>query len=274
MLLCFVLFAINDELNTTTLRFALYISIGFLVKIISKNLNIKDFELFLIPLLTVSLLNLISFVFNLSFLSNSIGWITNYSDTSNIFLSGRLAGFQGSGPNVAGTVFGIFTILYFYLYESTNKKIHLYFTFLNLFLFLLTYSRGSYLAFLAVAMLFILFKIKSRKFKTYYISSIFISLLFLLYFGPSDYILKENDRSLLASIAISNIDFNNGVGGGNYVEKIYERYLLSVNPDLLAENLKITLNKVELGITPEEYRDTDINFFIGNIRSTIIILCI
>tara|TARA_B100000941_G_scaffold69302_1_gene46746 strand:+ start:1880 stop:4312 length:2433 start_codon:yes stop_codon:yes gene_type:complete len=263
LLLCFVLFAINDELNTTTLRFALYISIGFLVKIISKNLNIKDFELFLIPLLTVSLLNLISFVFNLSFLSNSIGWITNYSDTSNIFLSGRLAGFQGSGPNVAGTVFGIFTILYFYLYESTNKKIHLYFTFLNLFLFLLTYSRGSYLAFLAVAMLFILFKIKSRKFKTYYISSIFISLLFLLYFGPSDYILKENDRSLLASIAISNIDFNNGVGGGNYVEKIYERYLLSVNPDLLAENLKITLNKVELGITPEEYRDTDINFFIG-----------
>ena len=75
--------------------------------------------------------------------------------------------------------------------------------------------------------------------------------------------MKENDRSLLASIAISNIEFVNGVGGGQYVEKIYEPYLLSVNPDLLEENLKITLNKVELGITPEEYRDTNIDFFIG-----------
>ena len=45
--------------------------------------------------------------------------------------------------------------------------------------------------------------------------------------------------------------------------KKYEPYLLSVDPDLLEENLKITLNKVELGITPEEYRDTDIEFFIG-----------
>ena len=263
LLLSFILFAINDGMNTTTLRFILYLSIGYLVKVISKNLNINDLEIFLIPLVLVSLLNLISFVFSLSFLNNSIGWITNYSDTSNIFLSGRLAGFQGSGPNVAGTIFGIFTILSFYLYQSTNKKIHQYITFLNLFLFFLTYSRGSYLAFLAVTMLFILIKIKSRKFRIYYIAGIFTSLIFLLYFGPSDYILKENDRSLLASIAISNIELNDGVGGGKYVEKIYEPYLLSVNPDLLAENLKITLNKVELGITPEEYRDTDIDFFIG-----------
>ena len=124
-------------------------------------------------------------------------------------------------------------------------------------------DRGSYLALLIVSIIYILSKIKNRKFKIVYISGIFISSLALLYFGPSDVILKENDRSLLSSIAISNIEFVNGVGGGQYVEKIYEPYLLSVNPALLEENLKITLNKVELGITPEEYRDTDINFFIG-----------
>ena len=76
-------------------------------------------------------------------------------------------------------------------------------------------------------------------------------------------ILKENDRSLLANIAISNIEVFDGVGGGEYINKIYEPYLLSINPEILEENLNIKLNKVELGITPEEYRDTDIDFFIG-----------
>ena len=32
---------------------------------------------------------------------------------------------------------------------------------------------------------------------------------------------------------------------------------------LLEENLNINLNKVELGITPEEYRDSEADFFIG-----------
>ena len=202
-------------------------------------------------------------MFNLSYLNNSIGWITNYSDTNNIFFSGRLAGFQGSGPNVAGTIFGLLSILSFYFYKNTRRNFYQILIFVNLFLFFITYSRGSYLALLIVSIIYILSKIKSRKFKIIYISGIFISSLALLYFGPSDVILKENDRSLLASIAISNIEFVNGVGGGQYVEKIYEPYLLSVNPDLLEENLKITLNKVELGITPEEYRDTNIDFFIG-----------
>ena len=101
------------------------------------------------------------------------------------------------------------------------------------------------------------------KYRVIYITGIFSTFVILLYFGPSDYILKENDRSLLANIAISNIELSNGVGGGQYVEKIYEPYLLSVNPELLEENLDITLNKVELGITPEKFRDTDIDFFIG-----------
>ena len=263
LLMLFVLFLFFDWLNPTSMRFIFYILIGLLVKKVAKNLIINDLELFFLPLILVSLLSLMSFMFNLSYLNNSIGWITNYSDTNNIFFSGRLAGFQGSGPNVAGTIFGLLSILSFYFYKNTRRNFYQILIFVNLFLFFITYSRGSYLALLIVSIIYILSKIKNRKFKIVYISGILISSLALLYIGPSDVILKENDRSLLASIAISNIEFVNGVGGGQYVEKIYEPYLLSVNPDLLEENLKITLNKVELGITPEEYRDTDIDFFIG-----------
>ena len=263
LILLFVLFSFFDWLNPTSLRFIFYLMIGLLVKKASTNLNISDFELLFLPLVSVSALSLFSFLFDLSYLNNSIGWITNYSDTNNIFFSGRLAGFQGSGPNVAGTIFGLLTILSFYFYKKTVRNLYLILIFVNLFLFFITYSRGSYLALLIISIIYILSKIKNKKFKIFYIVGIITSSLILLYFGPSDVILKENDRSLLASIALSNIELVNGVGGGQYVEKIYEPYLLSVNPDLLEENLKITLNKVELGITPEEFRDTDINFFIG-----------
>ena len=263
LILLFVLFSFFDWLNPTSLRFIFYLMIGLLVKKASTNLNISDFELLFLPLVSVSALSLFSFLFDLSYLNNSIGWITNYSDTNNIFFSGRLAGFQGSGPNVAGTIFGLLTILSFYFYKKTVRNLYLILIFVNLFLFFITYSRGSYLALLIISIIYILSKIKNKKFKIFYIVGIITSSLILLYFGPSDVILKENDRSLLASIALSNIELVNGVGGGQYVEKIYEPYLLSVNPDLLEENLKITLNKVELGITPEEFRDSDINFFIG-----------
>ena len=47
------------------------------------------------------------------------------------------------------------------------------------------------------------------------------------------------------------------------VNTIYKDYFLSINPEILEENLNINLNKVELGITPEEYRDQGIDFFIG-----------
>ena len=262
ILFLFALFIILG-FNTTTLRFIFYISIGFLIKKNSKYIENKDLEIFFLPLWFVSILNFSSFVLGYSLLNNSIGWITNYSDTSNIFLSGRLSGFQGSGPNVAGTIFGFFVIISFYFYRNLKKKYFLILIYLNLFLFFITYSRGSYASLLAISLIFILLKIKVLKYRVIYITGIFSTFVVLLYFGPSDYILKENDRSLLANIAISNIELSKGVGGGQYVEKIYEPYLLSVNPQLLEENLDITLNKVELGITPEQFRDTDIDFFIG-----------
>ena len=249
--------------NTTSLRLILYISIGLLIKNLLSDLRMKDVEIFFFPLIIVYSINFIAFSLNLSFLNNSIGWITNYSDSVNLFFSGRLSGFQGSGPNVAGTIFGIFVILNFYFLQITKRRYYFFATILNLFLFFITYSRGSYVAFLLVSLLFILLNLKSRQTKIFYVLGILISVFALLYLGPSSYILKENDRSLLANIAVSNIQLTSGVGGGKYVEKIYEPYLLSVNPELLEENLKISLNKVELGITPEEYRNSSINFFIG-----------
>ena len=263
LILVLLAFFILDEFNTTTLRFLFYVVIGFLFKKVVGNLT-KDQALALFsPLIIVSILSFLAFLSQQSFLSNSVGWITNYSDSTNIFLSGRLAGFQGSGPNVAGTIFGLMSILYFYNFRTSNKNYFLYFSILNLFLFLITFSRGSYVAFLFVSFLLIFLNIKSKKIQLIYVSSIFIFVLGFLYFGPSNYLLKENDRSLLANIAISNIELFYGVGGGDYVNKIYEPYLLSINPDILEDNLNIQLNKVELGITPVEFRDTDINFFIG-----------
>ena len=263
IILSLIIFSLLDGFNSTTLRFLFYIIIGFLFKkFISKNNDDMDLALF-DPLIIVGILSFFAFLSQQSFLSNSIGWVSNYSDTTNIFLSGRLAGFQGSGPNVAGTIFGLITILYFYIFKISNKDYYLYFSIINLFLFLVTFSRGSYVAFLFVSLLFILLKTNSKKIQLVYVSSILIFVLGFLYFGPSSYILKENDRSLLANIAISNIEIFNGVGGGDYVNKIYEPYLLSINPDILEENLNIKLNKVELGITPVEYRNSDIDFFIG-----------
>ena len=258
-----LIFFLLDGFNTTTLRFLFYVIIGFLFKKVIGNLNKDQGLAFFNPLIIVAIFSFLAFFSQKSFLNNSVGWITNYSDTTNIFLSGRLAGFQGSGPNVAGTIFGLMTILYFYNFKTSNKNYYLYFSIVNLFLFLITFSRGSYVAFLLVTLLFILLKINSKKIQLIYVSSIFIFVLGFLYLGPSNYLLKENDRSLLANIAVSNIELFNGVGGGDYVNKIYEPYLLSINPDILEENLNIKLNKVELGITPAEYRNTDIDFFIG-----------
>ena len=41
------------------------------------------------------------------------------------------------------------------------------------------------------------------------------------------------------------------------LKQFMEDYFLSINPDIFEENLNINLNKVELGITPEEYRDSE-----------------
>ena len=113
----FLLSLLIDGLNFTTVRFITYIFSGYLFKKYIQIYKDKDLIWILIPLFSVSFLNFLTFLQQQSYLDNTIGWISNYSDTSNIFFTGRLAGFQGSGPNVAGALFGIFTLMNFYIYK-------------------------------------------------------------------------------------------------------------------------------------------------------------
>ena len=95
------------------------------------------------------------------------------------------------------------------------------------------------------------------------ISTFILGLLGFLNFFNSEILLKESDRGFLTQIAFENINLFRGLGPGNYVESIYKDYFLSINPKILEENLNINLNKVELGITPEENRNSNIDFYIG-----------
>ena len=250
-------------LNSLTIRFAFYTLFGYLTFLFIQNLSVKELQYLFIPLFSITFLNVITAIFQLSFLDNSIGWISYYYENPNFFNRGRLAGYQGGGPNVAGALFTFLTFISAYLFNMFKNKIYLILSVVNIFLLFLTFSRGSYLA-LVVSAFFYLF-INNFKIKTVIISSgTFILLVVLLISNSnSQILLKESDRGYLTQIALSNLTFINGYGGGNYVEEIYGDYFLSINPKILEENLNIKLDKVELGITPPEHRNSGIEFYIG-----------
>ncbi len=255
----FILYGVN----TLTIRFIFYTIFGFLVYVFLTITNLKNLEYFLLPIWSITLLNLITFIFELSFVGNTLGWISFFYEDPSFFNRGRLAGYQGGGPNVAGllTIFIVYLSIYFYL--NTKKIYYLVISFINLFLLFITFSRGSYLAFV-VTLIIILFykKIVNKNAIIGSFSFLLISLFFVNFINPQIF-LKESDRGYLTNIALDNISIIKGVGGGNYVNEIYGKYFLSINPKILEENLNIKLDKVELGITPEEYRNSGVEFFIG-----------
>ena len=160
----------------------------------------------------------------------------------------------------------MFTYLFFiYLanYFKTKKIVYFISSFIAVFLIFVTYSRGSYLAIFLCTLLFFVMKDFSFKKlgKSFFV--ILIPFVLFLYFGNSQILLKESDRGFLNNIAVDNLKLISGLGGGNYVEEIYGNYLLSINPEILENSLNIILNDVELGITPQEYRDSDVKFFMG-----------
>ena len=249
--------------NSLTIRFIFYTIFGFLCYLFVKNYSINELQYIFIPFFAISLLNFVTVIFELSFLDNTTGWITYYYENPNFFNKGRLSGYQGGGPNVAGALFTFLTFINFYFFKLTKNKIYFIFSLLNVFLIFITFSRGSYLAF-GVSIIIYLF-INNFKIKTiifYFIVFLGSTFLFLVNTN-SEILLKESDRGYLTQIAIDNLSLFNGYGGGNYVEEIYGNYFLSINPEILEQNLNIKLDKVELGITPEEYRNTGVDFFIG-----------
>ena len=249
--------------NALTLRILFYCVLGYLLSVYIIEIKLEELKFFIIPFFFVTILNLLAVIFEISLIDNSVGWISFYYENPSLFNRGRLSGFQGSGPNVAGGVLTILTFFYIHFYYNLKHKIFLIFTFVNVVLIFFTFSRGSYVALLLGAFLVIFSLYGNLKNSIITILSIIILGLGFLYFVDSKTLLKESDRSLLTNIAIENISIISEIGPGNYVEKIYKDYLLSINPDILEENLGINLNKVELGITPEEYRNSEINFFIG-----------
>ena len=160
-------------------------------------------------------------------------------------------------------MFTILTFLCLYFYNELKSKLFLFLSILNIYLVFVTYSRGSYLSLFLGIFAFIYLRKQNLKQLVIIISTFILGLLGFLNFFNSEILLKESDRGFLTQIAFENINLFRGLGPGNYVESIYKDYFLSINPKILEENLNINLNKVELGITPEENRDSNIDFFIG-----------
>jgi hypothetical protein len=240
-----------------------YCLVGYLFTNFVTKRSIESLEYFIIPFSIVTILNLSSSIFQLSYVDNTIGWISYFYENPSFLQRGRLSGFQGSGPNVAGGMFSLLAFLNLYFFRELKKMYFIFLTMANLFLVFLTFSRGSYLSIFLALFFYLLYQRKSIKL-TFTISSVIVfSVLGILFIGDSKIILKESDRGFLTKIAIENISLQKGLGPGNYVEEIYNDYFLSINPDILEENLNISLNRVELGITPEEYRNSDIEFYIG-----------
>ena len=244
-------------------RLIFFTFIGFSIYILLSGSEFYQKELFILPSVFLLIVNLIISVFQISLINNSYGWILFNIENPNFFQAGRLSGLQGSGPNVAGAMFALLFIIYLAHYFKTKKIFYLISCLVSIFLVLVTYSRGSYLAIFLSAVLFFVIKDFSFNKLSKYFFVILIPFVLFLYFGNSQILLKESDRGYLNNIAVDNLKLISGLGGGNYVEEIYGNYLLSINPEILESSLNIILNDVELGITPEEYRDSDINFFMG-----------
>ena len=249
--------------NSLTIRFIFYTFFGFLSYVFLRQFSLRETQYLFLPFLLVTLLNLFTVIFELSFLNNTTGWISYFYENPSFLNRGRLAGYQGGGPNVAGSIFTFLTFIFLYFYSVFNNKIYLFISLLNLFLIFVTFSRGSWLA-LFISLIIYLY-VNKYQFKTIFFSILSLSMVlsFFLLIGNTQILLKESDRGYLTKIALDNISVFKGYGGGNYVEEIYGNYFLSINPDILEQNLNITLDKVELGITPEEFRNSGVDFFIG-----------
>ena len=138
-----------------------YIEINFLlfswifIYIIIKSKSTHELQYFLVPFAAVTLLNFLTSIFQLSFVDNTTGWISYYYENPDFFNRGRLSGYQGSGPNVAGGMFSILTFLSLYIYFELKNKYYLILSLLNVYLIFVTYSRGAYLSLFVGIFIFI-----------------------------------------------------------------------------------------------------------------------
>ena len=198
-------------INFFVLRLIFYCVTGYLFTVFAKNKSTISLQYFLIPFAFVTILNFLSSLFQLSFVDNTVGWISYYYENPSFFDRGRLSGFQGSGPNVAGGMFTILTFLCLYFYSELKSKLFLFLSILNIYLVFVTYSRGSYLSLLLGIFAFIYLKKQNLKQLTIIISTFILGLLGFLNLFNSEILLKESDRGFLTQIAFENINFTQGI---------------------------------------------------------------
>ena len=253
-------------LNQTNLRFYFYFALAYLcIDFLRKN-NDNIIEIFQ-PLLFVMIANFVLIIFQIELPGTIDGWISNNTDSSNPLTSGRLGGFQGGGPNVIGIICAISSLICIYNISQSHSlkkyifedKLNSFFLIISLFNLYLTFSRGSYLAF--VVGLFVILSFSnsiSKKSKIYLsIGTLGISLVTIFLF-PSIF-LKQSNRGYLNSIAIINIEILNGTGGGNYIKEVYKDYLVTLDEDILIDRFDIEYSANQKKSTKELIDDNSEN---------------
>ncbi len=232
--------------NQTNFRFYFYFILSYLIVHYATEPDtiIRIFE----AISFVMVANFIVVIFQIQIDGDINGWIMNNSESKNFLTSGRLGGLQGGGPNVIGIICAISVLITIYkILNSKNKKDYIFKNKYNTLIFLLsfvnlvfTFSRGSYLAlFIGLCFLTLTSKNLSGKFKTYFLTSLFLSSFIVIAISPSLF-LKQSNRTFLNSLALEQVSFFSGVGGGNYIKYVYEDYLITLDDKTLSEKFDIT----------------------------------
>jgi hypothetical protein len=244
-----------DIINTTNLRFVFFFLLSYLLFriLITNHSNLDEINFFK----TFYILIPINFIF--IFLKDSVnikdvGWISANIDTNNLYLSGRLAGLQGSGPNVFGLISAI-SVVYF-LHKILNhaaKNILLDYTMLLISFVCLIFSksRGSYISLFLVFTFLALATSKVNKKNITTLFLLFISTIFLLFTFSPETFLKSSDRNALSRIGLDNVRILKGTGGGNYIYELFRDSLNIVSLIKLEESNGINVSKVESDIFPD-----------------------
>ena len=239
-----------NYLNKTNLRFVFYFLLCYLcVDLLFKNnQSIIDF---FNPLGIVMLSNFVLILFQIQIPGNINGWILNSTSSSNPLNSGRLGGLQGGGPNVIGIICAVYVfVCLFKIFDSTspyryfkNNKVNTFLLIISLINLFLTYSRGSYIAFLfGLIWLLLFYELINKKIKIFVIVILIFLSGFMVFSFPSVF-LKQSNRTFLNSLGFDNVEIFTGSGGGNYIKKVYKEYLITLDEKELLERFGIQYNE-------------------------------
>ncbi len=254
-IIIFVLYTsfLVDEIkifNQTNLRFYFYFTLAYLCVDYLQNIDNKILKFFE-PLSIVMIANFVLILFQIPLPGVIDGWISNNTNNSNIFVSGKLGGFQGGGPNVIGIFCAVYSLICFYkLLAANNSKKYLIYNKTNTALLLIslinllfTFSRGSFLALVVGLFSLLIFTDKySKSFKYKIVISATLFGVITIFTFPSIF-LKESNRTFLNSLGFQNIELFTGVGGGNYIKNVYKDYLVTLDEDFLSEQFNISYSE-------------------------------